>query len=394
MTELREQAQCRPRRARRRRRRVPRRPVRGDRGARRGAAAGARRAAHRVGQERGLLRRHRAAPRPGRGPDAARLAAARRSCATRSTRASAAACARAASRATTPTSGSEIVDALERDEIDLLLVSPERFANRRFRDDVLPLVASRVGLLVIDEVHCISDWGHDFRPDYRRIAGVLDLLPAGVPVLCTTATANDRVVADIVDQLGDDLLRAPRPARPREPRARRRRTCPSPAERLAWLAESVPDAPRHRASSTRSPSRTRAASPTGCAATASTRARTSATRPPRPRSRSSAQLLAQRAQVRRRDLGARHGLRQARPRVRRPLPVAGLGDRLLPAGRAGRARDRPGVRRSRSPGARTARSRTASSAPRSRTREQAEQVVGAARGAGRLGEARRASSAT
>src|SRR3954468_98166 len=106
---------------------------------------------------------------------------------------------------------SEIVEAIERDDVDLLLVAPERFANHRFRDEVLPLIASRVGLLVIDEAHCISDWGHDFRPDYRRITGVLDLLPAGVPVLCTTATANDRVVDDIVEQLGADLcvLRGP-----------------------------------------------------------------------------------------------------------------------------------------------------------------------------------------
>jgi ATP-dependent DNA helicase RecQ len=84
--------------------------------------------------------------------------------------------------------------------------SPERFNNDGFRDEVLPTVARRVGLLVVDEAHCISDWGHDFRPDYRRIVRVLDLLPRGVPVLCTTATANDRVVGDIVAQLGHDLV--------------------------------------------------------------------------------------------------------------------------------------------------------------------------------------------
>ena len=86
-----------------------------------------------------------------------------------------------------------VIEELERDDIDLLLVSPERFANPRFRREVLPTIAARVGLLVIDEAHCISDWGHDFRPDYRRLARVLDLLPSQVPVLCTTATANDRV---------------------------------------------------------------------------------------------------------------------------------------------------------------------------------------------------------
>jgi ATP-dependent DNA helicase RecQ len=91
-------------------------------------------------------------------------------------------------------------------EIDLLLVAPERFANARFRSEVLVHIAQHVGLFVIDEAHCISDWGHDFRPDSRRLARTHDLLPPGGPVRCTTATANDRVVEDIVDQLGADLL--------------------------------------------------------------------------------------------------------------------------------------------------------------------------------------------
>src|SRR3954451_7295562 len=80
-------------------------------------------------------------------------------------------------------------DLLERDEVDLLLISPERLNNPQFREEMLPLFVERVGLLVIDEAHCVSDWGHDFRPDYRRIRDVLAALPAGVPVLCTTATA-------------------------------------------------------------------------------------------------------------------------------------------------------------------------------------------------------------
>ena len=96
-------------------------------------------------------------------------------------------------------------DAIERDDIDLLLISPERFNNPAFRDGILPIVAARSGLLVIDEAHCISDWGHDFRPDYRRLVRVLELLPRGVPVLCTTATANDRVIEDIHSQLGAGL---------------------------------------------------------------------------------------------------------------------------------------------------------------------------------------------
>ena len=83
------------------------------------------------------------------------------------------------------------------DAVDLLLVSPERLNNPAFRERMLPLFASRAGLLVVDEAHCVSDWGHDFRPDYRRIADVLAALPEGVGVLATTATANDRVVADV-----------------------------------------------------------------------------------------------------------------------------------------------------------------------------------------------------
>src|SRR5947208_10972453 len=90
---------------------------------------------------------------------------------------------------------------LAEDAVDLLLISPERLNNPQFRDAMLPLFVERVGLLVVDEAHCISDWGHDFRPDYRRLAEVLERLPAGVAVLCTTATANDRVVADVADQL-------------------------------------------------------------------------------------------------------------------------------------------------------------------------------------------------
>jgi len=90
------------------------------------------------------------------------------------------------------------------DEVDVLLISPERLNNPRFRADVLPALAARVGLLVIDEAHCISDWGHDFRPDYRRIADVLAGLAPGVPVLAATATANRRVEADVAGQIGTD----------------------------------------------------------------------------------------------------------------------------------------------------------------------------------------------
>src|SRR4051794_29283202 len=117
------------------------------------------------------------------------------------------AAARAGVRAVTMNSGNadewgEISAALAADEVDVLLVSPERLNNPRFRDEQLPDLAARCGLLVVDEAHCISDWGHDFRPDYRRIRDLLTTLPEGTPVLATTATANERVVQDVVEQLG------------------------------------------------------------------------------------------------------------------------------------------------------------------------------------------------
>ncbi|MDH4113259.1 MAG: RecQ family ATP-dependent DNA helicase [Actinomycetota bacterium] len=140
---------------------------------------------------------------------------------------------------TNPDEFDAIAERLANDEIDLLLVSPERFANARFRDRMLSVIARTVGLLVVDEAHCISDWGHDFRPDYRRIVRVLEALPPGVPVLCTTATANDRVIADITDQLGEGL-RTFRGTLDRESLALAVADVPAQAERLAWLAETVP----------------------------------------------------------------------------------------------------------------------------------------------------------
>ena len=85
------------------------------------------------------------------------------------------------------------------DQIDALLITPERLANENFRQRTLMKIADRIGLLVVDEAHCISDWGHDFRPDYRRLTNVLRMLPRNTPVLGTTATANDRVIGDIID---------------------------------------------------------------------------------------------------------------------------------------------------------------------------------------------------
>nr|WP_274637776.1 RecQ family ATP-dependent DNA helicase [Microbacterium bovistercoris] len=101
-----------------------------------------------------------------------------------------------------PTEWAQVRAALEADEVDVLLVSPERLNNPGFRDEQLPALVRRMGMLVIDEAHCISDWGHDFRPDYRRLRELAATLPSGVPVLATTATANARVVTDVAEQLG------------------------------------------------------------------------------------------------------------------------------------------------------------------------------------------------
>ena len=93
-------------------------------------------------------------------------------------------------------------------EADALLVSPERLANEKFAQELFLPIAGRLGLLVIDEAHCISDWGHDFRPSYQRLRNVVRRLPRGTPLLATTATANDRVVRDVCEQLGDiEVLR-------------------------------------------------------------------------------------------------------------------------------------------------------------------------------------------
>jgi len=100
------------------------------------------------------------------------------------------------------TEWSAIHERIAAGEVDVLLVSPERLNNPDFRDQVLPSLARDAGLVVVDEAHCVSDWGHDFRPDYRRIRTLVAELGDDIPVLATTATANDRVVADIAAQLG------------------------------------------------------------------------------------------------------------------------------------------------------------------------------------------------
>ena len=128
--------------------------------------------------------------------------------------------------------------ALAHDTCDILLISPERLANERFMKSLLPGMSGRAGLFVVDEVHCISDWGHDFRPDYRRIVRVIESLPAGIPVLGTTATANDRVVADVQQQLGPGLV-VLRGSLARTSLRLQNIVLSSQAERLAWLAENI-----------------------------------------------------------------------------------------------------------------------------------------------------------
>jgi ATP-dependent DNA helicase RecQ len=144
-------------------------------------------------------------------------------------------------------SWSEVEAAVLRGETDVLLVSPERLNNPTFRDQVLPRLAAETGLLVIDEAHCISDWGHDFRPDYRRIRSLLADLPGGIPVLATTATANARVVADVAEQLGSVGVTEPplvlRGSLDRESLHLGVVSLPSNAHRLAWLADQLPQLP-------------------------------------------------------------------------------------------------------------------------------------------------------
>ncbi|MFE3518756.1 RecQ family ATP-dependent DNA helicase [Streptomyces sp. NPDC059166] len=134
---------------------------------------------------------------------------------------------------------------VEAGAVDVLLVSPERLNSPDFREAVLPRLAATTGLLVVDEAHCISDWGHDFRPDYRRLRTMLAELPAGVPVLATTATANARVTADVAEQLGTGgsealVLRGPLD---RESLRLGVLELPDAAHRLAWLGERLGDLP-------------------------------------------------------------------------------------------------------------------------------------------------------
>jgi ATP-dependent DNA helicase RecQ len=134
--------------------------------------------------------------------------------------------------------------ALARNEVDILLISPERLANERFRMQVMAGIAAQIALLVIDEAHCISDWGHDFRPHYRLLERIVRTLPANLRLLATTATANNRVMDDLQAVLGPNL-HVSRGDLNRPSLVLQTMRLPSQAERLAWLAERVPALPGH-----------------------------------------------------------------------------------------------------------------------------------------------------
>lgn len=136
----------------------------------------------------------------------------------------------------------KIQSELKNNKVDLLLISPERLANDDFLKNILAGLGSNIGLFVIDEAHCISDWGHDFRPDYRRIVRILQAFPPNVPVLATTATANNRVVNDVRLQLGDDI-KLIRGSLIRKSLKLQNINMPSPAARMAWLAKTIPKLP-------------------------------------------------------------------------------------------------------------------------------------------------------
>ncbi|WP_163133165.1 RecQ family ATP-dependent DNA helicase [Agarivorans sp. Alg241-V36] len=124
--------------------------------------------------------------------------------------------------------------------VDAVIIAPEQLASVGFGENILPQISSNIGLFVVDEAHCISDWGHDFRPDYSRIVRVLKNMPSNMPVLATTATANNRVVDDIVYQLGERLVSLRGPLT-RESLRLHTLAISNRSERLAWLVEHLPE---------------------------------------------------------------------------------------------------------------------------------------------------------
>lgn len=136
----------------------------------------------------------------------------------------------------------KVSNQLQQGQLDILLISPERLANEQFIKNTLLPVSKRIGLFVVDEAHCISDWGHDFRPDYQRIVRILQALPPNIPILATTATANRRVIKDIQNQLGSNLT-VSKGELTRKTLHLQNIYLKSPAERMAWLAANIPQLP-------------------------------------------------------------------------------------------------------------------------------------------------------
>ncbi|MCY4100766.1 MAG: RecQ family ATP-dependent DNA helicase [Rhodobacteraceae bacterium] len=132
---------------------------------------------------------------------------------------------------------SEIEEKIFEDKVDVILISPERLSNYEFIENIMPQITDKIGLFVVDEAHCISDWGHDFRPDYRKIVNILRQMPVNVRILGTTATANKRVIKDIKEQLG--FVQVQRGPLIRHSLALQNLDLPSQASRMAWLAENI-----------------------------------------------------------------------------------------------------------------------------------------------------------
>ncbi|MCY4170695.1 MAG: RecQ family ATP-dependent DNA helicase [Bacteroidetes bacterium] len=134
----------------------------------------------------------------------------------------------------------KIHEELQDDKVDILMITPERLGSNMFLTKTLPIIASGIGMLIIDEAHCISDWGHDFRPDYLRIRRIQQMIPQGSSVVATTATANNRVVEDIKHQLGDNI-QVTRGSLIRRSLQLHNFKMPEPSTRLAWMAWAIPE---------------------------------------------------------------------------------------------------------------------------------------------------------
>ena len=134
----------------------------------------------------------------------------------------------------------DVFEKITRKEIDILLISPERLSNEEFKEQVLSKIAATISLLIVDEAHCISDWGHDFRPDYRYLERIVKNLPPNLRILATTATANNRVMRDLVEVLGSNL-EVLKGDLNRNSLTLQTIEIPGQAQRLDWLAKTLPN---------------------------------------------------------------------------------------------------------------------------------------------------------